>query len=96
MVDEDGDIMSGTMNVPKLGADQPALPSLKRCRYGKKLIILSCLSGQVVDGPQYGMSPPPWDIPVSVPLRYTDVVEKVRVPHSSLVKVQLLFYCFRQ
>ncbi|XP_038553624.1 protein SSUH2 homolog isoform X2 [Micropterus salmoides] len=40
----------------------------------------------VVDGPQYGMSPPPWDIPVSVPLRYTDVVEKVRVPHSSLVK----------
>lgn len=43
-------------------------------------------NGQVVDGPQYGMSPPPWDIPVSVPLRYTDVVEKVRVPHSSLVK----------
>ncbi|KAF7653065.1 hypothetical protein LDENG_00087830 [Lucifuga dentata] len=43
--------------------------------------------GQAVDGPQYGMSPPPWDVPVSLPQRFTDVVEKVRVPHSSFVKL---------
>uniref|UniRef100_A0A8C9X9E1 Ssu-2 homolog n=1 Tax=Sander lucioperca TaxID=283035 RepID=A0A8C9X9E1_SANLU len=43
-------------------------------------------NGQVVDGPQFGMSPPPWDIPVTLPARYTDKVEKVRVPHSSFVK----------
>ncbi|XP_039652393.1 protein SSUH2 homolog isoform X1 [Perca fluviatilis] len=43
-------------------------------------------NGQVVDGPQFGMSPPPWDIPVPPPARYTDKVEKVRVPHSSFVK----------
>ncbi|KAM7401537.1 hypothetical protein PAMP_016844 [Pampus punctatissimus] len=42
--------------------------------------------GQMVDGPQYGMSPPPWDIPVSLPARYTDMVVKARVPHSSFVK----------
>ncbi|TDH13473.1 hypothetical protein EPR50_G00033320 [Perca flavescens] len=44
-------------------------------------------NGQVVDGPQFGMSPPPWDIPVTPPARYTDKVEKVRVPHSSFVKL---------
>ncbi|XP_022597793.1 protein SSUH2 homolog [Seriola dumerili] len=43
-------------------------------------------NGQVVDGPQYGMSPPPWDVPVTLPQRYTDVVEKIRVPHTSFVK----------
>lgn len=42
-----------------------------------------------MDGPQYGMSPAPWDIPVSLPQRYTDKVEKIRVPHSSFVKVLL-------
>ncbi|XP_023249036.1 protein SSUH2 homolog [Seriola lalandi dorsalis] len=43
-------------------------------------------NGQVVDGPQYGMSPPPWDVPVTLPQRYTDVVENIRVPHTSFVK----------
>ncbi|XP_042185722.1 protein SSUH2 homolog isoform X2 [Oncorhynchus tshawytscha] len=43
-------------------------------------------TGQVVDGPQYGMSPPPWDVPVQQPQRYIDVILKVRVPHSSFVK----------
>lgn len=43
----------------------------------------------MVDGPQYGMCPAPWDIPVTLPQRYTDMVEKVRVPHTSFVKVQL-------
>ncbi|XP_067093902.1 protein SSUH2 homolog [Osmerus mordax] len=42
--------------------------------------------GQDVDGPQYGMSPPPWDIPVIMPQRYTDEVQKICVPHSSVVK----------
>ncbi|KAF3855633.1 hypothetical protein F7725_016356 [Dissostichus mawsoni] len=40
---------------------------------------------QVVDGPQYGASPPPWDIPLMLPQRYSDRVEKTRVPHSSCV-----------
>ncbi|XP_051249094.1 protein SSUH2 homolog isoform X2 [Dicentrarchus labrax] len=44
-------------------------------------------NGQPVDGPQYGISPPPWDIPLTLPQRYTNKVEKVRVPHSSFVKV---------
>ncbi|KAM4741011.1 protein SSUH2 homolog [Anableps anableps] len=44
-------------------------------------------NGQTVDGPQYGMSPPPWDIPVSLPQMYSNKVEKIRVPHSSFVKV---------
>lgn len=42
-----------------------------------------------MDGPQFGASPLPWDIPVSMPQRFTDRVEKVRVPHSSIVKVLL-------
>ncbi|XP_054906134.1 protein SSUH2 homolog [Poeciliopsis prolifica] len=44
-------------------------------------------NGQAVDGPQYGASPPPWDIPVSPPQMYSNRVEKIRVPHSSFVKV---------
>ncbi|XP_071397983.1 protein SSUH2 homolog [Centroberyx affinis] len=43
-------------------------------------------NGQPVDGPQYGASPPPWDVPVWKPQIFTDRVEKVRVPHSSFVK----------
>ncbi|CAN9512205.1 unnamed protein product [Ophioblennius macclurei] len=43
-------------------------------------------NNQLVDGPQYGVSPPPWDIPVMLPPRFTDQVQKVRVPHSSVVK----------
>ncbi|XP_061582553.1 protein SSUH2 homolog [Cololabis saira] len=42
--------------------------------------------GQVVDGPQFGSSPPPWDVPVSPPQIWTDNSQKIRVPHSSLVK----------
>uniref|UniRef100_A0A3P9NY67 Ssu-2 homolog, tandem duplicate 1 n=1 Tax=Poecilia reticulata TaxID=8081 RepID=A0A3P9NY67_POERE len=45
-------------------------------------------NGQAVDGPQYGASPPPWDIPVSPPQMYSNRVEKIRVPHSSFVKVR--------
>ncbi|KAI1900008.1 hypothetical protein AGOR_G00067790 [Albula goreensis] len=44
-------------------------------------------TGQFVDGPQYGMSPPPWDVPVEVPPLFTDVSMNVHVPHSSFVKV---------
>ncbi|KAM4612771.1 protein SSUH2 homolog [Polymixia lowei] len=43
--------------------------------------------GQLVDGPQYGMSPPPWEVQVSLPQRYANIVQKVRVPHSSFVKM---------
>uniref|UniRef100_A0A3B3ZAF8 Uncharacterized protein n=1 Tax=Periophthalmus magnuspinnatus TaxID=409849 RepID=A0A3B3ZAF8_9GOBI len=46
-----------------------------------------------VDGPQFGVSPPPWDIPVSLPQRFSDMVVKVRVPHSSFVKVLLKKRC---
>ncbi|KAM7006339.1 protein SSUH2 homolog isoform 2-T2 [Tautogolabrus adspersus] len=44
-------------------------------------------NGQPVDGPQYGVSPAPWDIPVVLPERFTDRVEQFRVPHSSFIKV---------
>uniref|UniRef100_UPI0037E7FC9A protein SSUH2 homolog n=1 Tax=Semicossyphus pulcher TaxID=241346 RepID=UPI0037E7FC9A len=44
-------------------------------------------TGQPVDGPQFGVSPPPWDIPVVLPERFTERVEKLRVPHSSFVKI---------
>ncbi|XP_064160491.1 protein SSUH2 homolog isoform X1 [Anguilla rostrata] len=44
-------------------------------------------TNQFVDGPQYGASPLPWDVPVEVPPMYTNVCLKVRVPHSSVVKV---------
>ncbi|KAM3620737.1 uncharacterized protein V6R79_001306 [Siganus canaliculatus] len=44
-------------------------------------------SGQPVDGAQFGVSPLPWDIPMMLPQRFTDHTEKVRVPHSSIVKV---------
>lgn len=45
------------------------------------------LTGQMVDGPQNGPSPPPWEIQVPYPQKYTDVVMKAQVPHSSVVKV---------
>lgn len=61
-----------------------------------KSSVSSCRTGQVVDGPQYGVSPQPWDIPVQLPTRFKDSVETVRVPHSSIVKVQLLVSYFRQ
>lgn len=44
-------------------------------------------NGQPVDGAEFGLSPPPWDIPVASPQMFTDRVETLRVPHSSLVKV---------
>lgn len=47
-------------------------------------------TGQSVDGPQNGAIPPPWHVQVSYPPNFTDVVQKVRVPHSSFVKP-----CFR-
>lgn len=63
--------------------------------WGQHSLPCVCLqTGQMVDGPQYGASPPPWDVPVSLPQRYTDRVDKVVVPHSSFVKVQLFFLLF--
>lgn len=44
-------------------------------------------SGQYVDGPQYGSIPPPWQVEVQYPPKFTDTVQKVRVPHTSSVKV---------
>lgn len=46
-------------------------------------------SGQCVDGPPNGVSPPPWLVQVSYPPKFTDAVQKVRVPHSSFIKVCL-------
>ncbi|TRZ03606.1 hypothetical protein DNTS_018990, partial [Danionella cerebrum] len=43
-------------------------------------------TGQSVDGPQNGASPLPWHINVSYPPKFTDGIQKVRVPHSSFVK----------
>lgn len=44
-------------------------------------------SGQYVDGPQYGEVPSPWQVEVQYPPKFTDTVQKVRVPHTSSVKV---------
>ncbi|KAG7478173.1 hypothetical protein MATL_G00077580 [Megalops atlanticus] len=41
---------------------------------------------QFVDGPQYGMSPPPWDVMVQPPHPFVDSTLDVRVPHSSFIK----------
>ncbi|KAJ8260320.1 hypothetical protein GJAV_G00179620 [Gymnothorax javanicus] len=43
-------------------------------------------SNQLVDGPEFGVSPPPWDIAVEKPSLFTDACRNVRVPHSSFVK----------
>uniref|UniRef100_A0A8D0B712 Ssu-2 homolog n=1 Tax=Salvator merianae TaxID=96440 RepID=A0A8D0B712_SALMN len=40
----------------------------------------------LVDGPQNGASPHPWDIKVQVPHMFQDDTKKFRVPHSSIVK----------
>lgn len=76
--------------------DAAGLAGLVSCvMEGAALHELCCpvvSSGQPVDGPQFGASPLPWDIPVSLPQRFTDRVEKVRVPHSSIVKVRLVFF----
>ncbi|KAG7235643.1 hypothetical protein INR49_002405 [Caranx melampygus] len=36
-------------------------------------------NGEMVDGPQYGVSPQPWDVQVVFPQKFTDVVEKIPV-----------------
>lgn len=43
--------------------------------------------GNLVDGPQNGTSPRPWDIKVQTPPLFQDDTRKFRIPHSSLVKV---------
>ncbi|XP_053234095.1 protein SSUH2 homolog [Podarcis raffonei] len=40
----------------------------------------------LVDGPQNGASPQPWDIKVQVPQMFQEDTKKFRIPHSSLVK----------
>ncbi|XP_076864417.1 protein SSUH2 homolog [Brachyhypopomus gauderio] len=47
-------------------------------------------NGQAVDGAQYGVVPPPWQVEVQHPPRFTDMVQKVRVPHTASVKT-----CYR-
>uniref|UniRef100_A0A3B1JTK0 Ssu-2 homolog n=1 Tax=Astyanax mexicanus TaxID=7994 RepID=A0A3B1JTK0_ASTMX len=57
--------------------------------YRVTLVLFICLffsSGQFVDGPQYGLSPKPWNVEVQYPPKFTDMVKKVRVPHTSSVK----------
>lgn len=54
-----------------------------------KILCLCCffLSDILVDGPQNGASPQPWDIKVQVPQMFQEDTKKFRIPHSSLVKV---------
>ncbi|KAM6473509.1 protein SSUH2 homolog [Liasis olivaceus] len=40
----------------------------------------------LVDGPQNGVPPRPWDIKVQVPQMFQEDTKKFRVPHSSLLK----------
>ncbi|XP_014460037.2 protein SSUH2 homolog isoform X3 [Alligator mississippiensis] len=44
------------------------------------------LTSNLVDGPQNGTSPRPWDIKVQTPPLFQDDTRKFRIPHSSLVK----------
>uniref|UniRef100_A0A8D0GCG3 Ssu-2 homolog n=1 Tax=Sphenodon punctatus TaxID=8508 RepID=A0A8D0GCG3_SPHPU len=44
-------------------------------------------TNNLVDGPQNGASPRPWDIKVQSPPMFQEDTKKFRVPHSSLVKV---------
>ncbi|MBN3290881.1 SSUH2 protein, partial [Polypterus senegalus] len=48
--------------------------------------VFEPFTGQLVDGPQYGIPPLPWDVAVEVPPMHKDIEEKVRVPHTSSVK----------
>lgn len=57
----------------------------------KRMMKVMLSQGQPVDGPHFGISPQPWDIQVMLPQRFEDRVEKVRVPHSSIVKVEWNF-----
>ncbi|XP_064422362.1 protein SSUH2 homolog [Latimeria chalumnae] len=43
-------------------------------------------TGQIVDGPAFGPSPPIWYIEVPVPPMFQDTVKKVPVPHTALVQ----------
>ncbi|TFK02633.1 transcription factor jun-B [Platysternon megacephalum] len=43
-------------------------------------------TNNLVDGPQNGASPRPWDIKVQAPPMFQDDTKKFRVPHSSLIK----------
>uniref|UniRef100_A0A8C8RLS1 Ssu-2 homolog n=1 Tax=Pelusios castaneus TaxID=367368 RepID=A0A8C8RLS1_9SAUR len=44
-------------------------------------------ANNLVDGPQNGASPQPWDIKVQAPPMFQGDTKKFRIPHSSLVKV---------
>ncbi|XP_030062244.1 protein SSUH2 homolog isoform X2 [Microcaecilia unicolor] len=44
-------------------------------------------TGQLVDGPENGASPQPWDVQVSTPNMFQEDTRRLRISHSSHVKV---------
>lgn len=45
--------------------------------------------GQMIDGPQNGTAPGPWDIQASPPSLFQDYNQSFEVPHTASVKVSL-------
>ena len=44
-------------------------------------------SGQMIDGPQNGLAPQPWDIPAQPSQLFTPQEALIEVPHTASVKV---------
>ena len=44
-------------------------------------------TGGVVDGPEHGAAPPPWDIPCQADNLFVNQVKKLEVPHTATLKV---------
>ena len=49
---------------------------------------VSIYVGQMIDGPQNGTAPGPWDIAASPPSLFQDYVQHFEVPHTASVKVK--------
>ncbi|EDO42546.1 predicted protein, partial [Nematostella vectensis] len=43
-------------------------------------------TGQMIDGPNNGPAPPPWSIPAQHSGMFTDMVKKIEVPHTAVIK----------
>ena len=52
-------------------------------------------SGGPIDGPQFGVPPQPWDIPVIRPQDFKTDKKVISVPHTASVKVFLQCYRHR-
>lgn len=47
-------------------------------------------TGQLIDGPQNGTAPGPWDIQATPPTMFQNTEQNLEVPHTASVKVRQL------